>query len=268
MQKSLVAILFLVTALSFVMACTSKSSQKTEIKTANTLPEAPKWIRNKPKDTDFFFGVGASKTFTEDKSYQQRLKVAKLHAKKELGSSIRTNIESLTKIYHEKIEGQDSIKTKHRIKSFIKAKTDVLLKDFEIFNDQDIETVTGKITGGNLSVIYSLIGSPSDIQTKDKVLFIEDLDEYLYHIDRVMLNLRRSGKLSQIKALLVGWMSDMNDNMIPFGKDAYQIIREQMQGTNVPVIFGFPAGHLEPNLSLILGREIRIKRENVLTLSL
>ena len=152
--------------------------------------------------------------------------------------------------------------------TLFQGKIDYEIKDFEIFNGQSFETITGEITGGNLSVLYSLIGSPSDIQTKDKILFIEDLDEYLYHIDRIMLNLRRSGKLSQIKALLVGWMSDMNDNTIPFGKDAYQIIREQMQGTNVPVIFGFPAGHLEPNLSLILGREIRIKRKNVLTLNL
>ena len=67
-------------------------------------------------------------------------------------------------------------------------------------------------------MLYSLIGSPSDIDTDDKVLLIEDLDEYLYHIDRMMLNLRRSGKLSHVKALLVGHLSDMHDNTVPFGK--------------------------------------------------
>ncbi|MFW6020067.1 MAG: S66 peptidase family protein [Bacteroidales bacterium] len=142
------------------------------------------------------------------------------------------------------------------------------VNDFEVFNDNGFETITGELTGGNLSMLYSLIGSPSDINTKQKILFIEDLDEYLYHIDRMMLNLMRSGKLSHIKALMVGWMSDMNDNTIPFGKNAHEIIRERMQKTNIPVIFGFPAGHLEPNLSLILGRKIRINRENILTLSM
>ena len=151
-------------------------------------------------------------------------------------------------------------------KALFQGQLDYEVSQFEVFNDTGFEMITGELTGGNLSMLYSLIGSPSDIQTKDKILFIEDLDEYLYHVDRMMLNLMRSGKLNQIKALLVGWMSDMNDNSIPFGKNAHEIIRERMQKTNIPVIFGFPAGHLEPNLALILGRKIRIQRKNVLTL--
>ncbi|MGM0612735.1 MAG: S66 peptidase family protein [Bacteroidota bacterium] len=151
-------------------------------------------------------------------------------------------------------------------KALFQGQVNYELNQFEVFNDNGFETLTGELTGGNLSMLYSLIGSPSDIQTKGKILFIEDLDEYLYHVDRMMLNLMRSGKLNEIKALLVGWMSDMNDNPIPFGKNAHEIIRERMQKTNIPVIFGFPAGHLEPNLTLILGRKIRIQRKNVLTL--
>ncbi len=142
------------------------------------------------------------------------------------------------------------------------------LRDCEIFNDNGFEQLSGILTGGNLSMLYSLIGSGSDIDVDGKILFIEDLDEYLYHVDRMMLSLRRSGKLTGIRALLVGWMNDMNDNLVPFGCDAQQIIRNNTAGLDFPVIFGIPAGHLEPNLTLIMGRKIRIKRENVLLLSM
>ena len=112
---------------------------------------------------------------------------------------------------------------------------------------------SGILTGGNLSMLYSLIGSPSDIDTKDKVLFIEDLDEYLYHIDRMMLNLRRSGKLSHIKALLVGYLSDMHDNSIPFGKTAEEIVADQCHDLDIPIVFNVPAGHLPDNRALRMG---------------
>lgn len=140
------------------------------------------------------------------------------------------------------------------------------ISDFQIVNGENFKDVSGILTGGNLSMLYSLIQSPSDINTHNKILFMEDLDEYLYHVDRMVLNLKRSGKLAFIKALLVGWMSDMNDNAISFGRDAKQIICDHMKDTGIPIIFGFPAGHLEPNLTLILGRKIRIQQENVLTL--
>ena len=77
----------------------------------------------------------------------------------------------------------------------------------------------GVVVGGNLSILYSLNGTPSDIDTEGKILFIEDLDEYLYHIDRMMMNLKRSGKLDHLAGLVVGGMSQMRDNTIPFGKD-------------------------------------------------
>ncbi|MGB0850908.1 MAG: S66 peptidase family protein, partial [Bacteroidia bacterium] len=81
----------------------------------------------------------------------------------------------------------------------------------------------GVLVGGNLSMLYSLCGSSSDISTEEKILFLEDLDEYLYHIDRMMMNLKRTGKLDKLAALVVGGMSDMNDNTIPFGKTADEI---------------------------------------------
>jgi muramoyltetrapeptide carboxypeptidase len=118
--------------------------------------------------------------------------------------------------------------------------------------------IAGIITGGNLSILYSLTATPSDIQTQDKILFIEDLDEYLYHIDRMMMNLKRSGKLSGIKGLIVGGLTKMNDNTVPFGKQAEQIIEEYAQDAGIPVCFNFPAGHIADNRALIMGREVQL----------
>jgi len=126
-------------------------------------------------------------------------------------------------------------------------------------------SVEGLLIGGNLSIIYSLNGSVSDIDTKDKILFIEDLDEYLYHIDRMIMNLKRSGKLTHLKGMIVGSMTKMKDNAIPFGKSAYEIIADAVMEFNYPVCFDFPAGHIIDNRALILGREIilDVKEEGV-----
>jgi muramoyltetrapeptide carboxypeptidase len=113
--------------------------------------------------------------------------------------------------------------------------------------------VEGEIVGGNLSILYSLLGSDSDINTEGKILFIEDLDEYLYHVDRIMMNLKRNGKLKNLKALIIGGMSDMNDNTIPLGKTAEEIILEYIKEFDFPVCFNFPAGHLDDNRCIRLG---------------
>ena len=113
--------------------------------------------------------------------------------------------------------------------------------------------VEGDSGGGNLSILYSLLGSPSNIYTEGKILFIEDLDEYLYHIDRMMINLKRNGMLKKLKALIVGGMTDMNDNSISFGKTAEQIILEYTKDYNFPICFGFPVGHLVDNRCVGLG---------------
>ena len=115
--------------------------------------------------------------------------------------------------------------------------------------------MTAEIVGGNLSMLHTLTGTASDIETIGKILFIEDLEEYLYHIDRMMMNIKRSGKLEHIAALIVGAMSKMNDNAIPFGKSAQQIISEHAAIAGCPVVYDFPAGHIENNMALILGRE-------------
>ena len=114
----------------------------------------------------------------------------------------------------------------------------------------------GVLTGGNLSVLYSLMGSASEPDTAGKILFLEDVDEYLYHIDRMMLNLKRAGKLDMLKGLIVGGMTRMNDNTIPFGKTASEIIADAVKEYNYPVCFDFPAGHQDTNLALILGGKV------------
>ena len=115
------------------------------------------------------------------------------------------------------------------------------------------ETVA-PVVGGNLSILYSLMGSPSEIDTDGKILFIEDLDEYLYHIDRMMQNLKRSGKLSHLKGLIVGALSDMHDNTVPFGKTAEEIVWEAVREYGYPVVMNAPFGHIgDLNQALPLG---------------
>ena len=111
----------------------------------------------------------------------------------------------------------------------------------------------GEVVGGNISILYSLCGSTSAITTDNKILFIEDLDEYLYHIDRMMINLKRNQMLKNLKGLIVGGLTKMHDNTIPFGKNAKEIILDAVKDYNYPVCFDFPAGHLPDNRTLILG---------------
>jgi muramoyltetrapeptide carboxypeptidase len=117
-------------------------------------------------------------------------------------------------------------------------------------------TARAPLVGGNLSILYSLSGSNSEFDYDGKILFIEDVDEYLYHIDRMMIALKRAGKLAKLKGLIVGGMDRMNDNTVPFGKTANEIIAEAVAEYDYPVCYDFPAGHGEHNLALIMGRTV------------
>jgi muramoyltetrapeptide carboxypeptidase len=127
-------------------------------------------------------------------------------------------------------------------------------------------TAKGKLVGGNLSLIYALSGTAFDIDTKDKILFIEDLDEYLYHLDRMMMQLKLSGKLKQLKGLIVGGMTEMKDNTIPFGKLPEEIILDAVKDYNYPVCFDFPAGHIDENMAIYFGREVELTVNDSATL--
>ncbi|MEI8007053.1 MAG: LD-carboxypeptidase [Bacteroidota bacterium] len=116
----------------------------------------------------------------------------------------------------------------------------------------------GILTGGNLSILYSLMGSHSQVDTRGKILFLEDIDEYLYHIDRMMMNLKRAKILGDLKGLIVGSMHEMKDNAVPFGYTANQIIANAVKEYRYPVCYDFPSGHGPENLALILGRNVRL----------
>lgn len=120
---------------------------------------------------------------------------------------------------------------------------------------------SGILTGGNLSVLCSISGTYFDPDLRGKILFIEDLGEYLYHIDRMIMNLKIRGRLEGLAALIIGGMNDMKASPSGFRKPAYNIIHEAVAGYGYPVLFGFPAGHGNPNLSLILGREVTLSVE-------
>ena len=117
----------------------------------------------------------------------------------------------------------------------------------------------GEIVGGNLSILYSLMGSNAQIDCKGKILFIEDLDEYLYHIDRMMMSLKRCGCFDGLNGLIVGTMTKMKDNDIPWGKNANQIIEDVTKGYSFPVLYNFPAGHFRDNRALIFGKQVSLE---------
>jgi muramoyltetrapeptide carboxypeptidase len=113
----------------------------------------------------------------------------------------------------------------------------------------------GRLLGGNLSLVYASLGTPEQPDTENTVLFLEDLDEYLYHIDRMMVALKRAGLLKNLSGLIVGGMTDMKDNTTPFGQTAEEIIQAHMAGHDIPVVFDFPAGHTPKNACLFMGAD-------------
>lgn len=123
------------------------------------------------------------------------------------------------------------------------------------------EKARGVLVGGNFSVLYSLMGSASFPNMEGKILLLEDVDEYLYHIDRMMLAWDRAGQLKNLKGLIVGNFTDMNDNDVPFGKTAEEIISDRCASYDFPLFFNVPVGHTRVNKPLIIGEEISIEKE-------
>ena len=118
----------------------------------------------------------------------------------------------------------------------------------------------GLVVGGNLSLLYALRGTPYDIDPTGKILFIEDLDELLYHLDRMVMNLKLGGWFERIAGLVVGGMTEMRDKdpNDPFGRTAEQIIDTAIGNASYPVCFGFPAGHIADNRALAMGRKAKL----------
>ncbi len=113
--------------------------------------------------------------------------------------------------------------------------------------------VRGELIGGNLSIISSMQGTPCELDTSGKILFLEDIDEYLYHTDRMMHQLMLGGKLNNLAGLVLGSFTEMKDNESPFGRNVHELITEVIEQFDFPVCFGFPAGHNEINLALAFG---------------
>ncbi|HEV9035313.1 MAG TPA: LD-carboxypeptidase [Puia sp.] len=113
----------------------------------------------------------------------------------------------------------------------------------------------GILVGGNLSLLAHLVGSVSDIDTKGKILFLEDVGEYLYNIDRMLRQLKRSGKLDHLAGLVIGGFTETKDTMRPFGATVEDIIREVVKEYAYPVCYGFPVSHGIENVALKIGTE-------------
>ena len=117
----------------------------------------------------------------------------------------------------------------------------------------------GELVGGNLALLAHLVGKDSYIKTRGRILFIEDTGEYLYNIDRMLHQLKRSGKLSRLAGLIIGRFTDIKDTERPFGKTAYEIIRDIVKEYDYPVCFGFPVSHTDENYALKIGVGYKLK---------
>jgi len=116
----------------------------------------------------------------------------------------------------------------------------------------------GQLVGGNLSIVYSMLGSDTNLKMKGKVLFLEEVGERLYHIDRMMISLKRAGYFERCNGLIIGDFKLKENKGNPFGKTLQEIVLEATEGTDFPIVFDFPAGHLNDNRALILGSEVEL----------
>ncbi len=125
----------------------------------------------------------------------------------------------------------------------------------------------GVLIGGNLTLLVMMGGSISEMDYTDKILFIEDVGEYLYSIDRMLWQLKRAGKLAKLKGLIAGGFTDVKDNAIPFGQTVPEIVMNLVKEYDYPVCFDFPAGHIDNNYALRLGSKIKFSnRQNLIKL--
>lgn len=117
---------------------------------------------------------------------------------------------------------------------------------------------SGKLIGGNLSIVYSLIGTDDAYDFENGILFLEDLAEHYYHLDRMFFALKKCGALDKIKGLVIGGMTELEDTTIPFGMTVEEIVLQHFTFKKIPICFDFPAGHIDDNRALIFGKEVQM----------
>lgn len=193
----------------------------------NTLLEYPKW----------FCGYS---DFTAVHYHLQKINITSLHS---------------TMPIHIKDTDEESIMSFYAMLEVLKGEP----VEYYLQAKEKYPKIEGEIIGGNLSVIYSVLNSESDFTWDNKILFLEDLDEYLYHIDRMMNALKRARKLHNLAGIVIGGLTQMNDNNVPFGLSASEIIEAYCEDLNIPCFLEFPAGHQPLNLPIKLGNRVKIE---------
>ena len=118
---------------------------------------------------------------------------------------------------------------------------------------------SGELIGGNLAIVCSLLGTPLSYDFKDKILFLEDVGEHIYKIDRMLYALKLNGVFQQIRGLILGGFTEMEDTDVAFGKSIKQLVLEQTLTLGIPVAFDFPAGHIQDNRALMFGRPVTLR---------
>ncbi|HMD00596.1 MAG TPA: LD-carboxypeptidase, partial [Ferruginibacter sp.] len=187
----------------------------------------PKWV------------IGFSDVTVLHSHLNRRLKIASLHAP--MAAAFNKGPNEFIQSLHNAIIGK---KAKYQC-------------DPHVFNKAG--TVDAELVGGNLSLLAHLCGTASDIDTKNKILFLEDTGEYIYNVDRMLYQLKRNGKLENLAGLIIGGFTEMKDTERPFGKNVYEVIRELIKPYRFPVCFGFPVSHETENYALKVGVKYALK---------
>lgn len=133
------------------------------------------------------------------------------------------------------------------------------LYEYKPESEQVIGEAHGVLIGGNLALLVNVLGSISDMNYDNKILFIEDIGEFYYSIDRMLWTLKRAGKLSKLKGLIIGGFTNLKDNKIPFGMSMAELVKEIAGEYGYPIAFDFPAGHIDNNYTLVLGKNVYLK---------
>ncbi len=177
-----------------------------------------------------------------------------LHCHSNSNLKIATLHSPMAAAFNDGVIGNEFIQSLHKVITGKKTRYKSGLYSFNKSGSAEAELV-----GGNLSLLVNMIGTASDINTKNKILFIEDIGEYIYSTDRMMQQLKRCGKLDKLAGLVVGSFTDTKDTERPFGKTVYQAIYDVVKDYNYPVCFNFPVGHAKENYALKVGGRYQLK---------